>query len=126
MKALRFVMMLGSLLMMSGGILMVITNPCKQDYEVYATEALSFYLKDRVCPQAPAVLGGVVQSYCKTLVDTGRPQIKKIIANTTTRQNFLIFSIYETELSLPSPVPSYQFQTIGVMQNFYTYEAEKL
>ena len=126
MKALQLVMMVGSVMVASSGVLMAITNPGKQDYEVYATHALSFYLKDRVCTQAPAGFGSFVQSYCKTLVDTGQPQIKKIIAATTTQHNFLIFSIYETELSLPSPVPGYQFQTIGIMQNFYTYEAEKL
>jgi hypothetical protein len=126
MKALQLLMMTGGLMVASSGILMVITNPSKHDYEVYATDALSFYLKDRVCSQAPSGFGTVVQSYCKTLVDTGRPQIKKIISTATTQHNFLLFSIYETELSLPPLVPTYQFQTIGVMQNFYTYEAQKL
>ncbi|MEB3309005.1 MAG: DUF4359 domain-containing protein [Snowella sp.] len=126
MKALQMIAVLGGFLLGSSGIVMAITNPCQQDYEVYATDALSFYLKDKICPQAGQSLGGFVQSYCKTLVDTGRPQIKQIIATTTTRQNFLIFSIYETQLSMPSPVPSYQFQTVGVMQNFYTYQADKL
>jgi hypothetical protein len=125
-KALRFVMMLGGLIVASSGILMIITNPSQHDYEVYATDALSFYLKDRVCTQASTDFGSFVQSYCKTLVDTGQPQIKTIISTATTQHNFLIFSIYETELALPAPVPSYGFQTIGVMQNFYTYQAEKL
>jgi hypothetical protein len=126
MKVLRVLTTLGSLLLAGGGLIMMIGNPGPQDYETYATDALSRYLKEQICPQAANNLGGLIQSYCKTLVDTGRPQIHHLITYSTTRKNYLIFSIYATELSLPSPVPTYKFQTIGVMQQFYTYEAEKL
>ena len=105
---------------------MAITNPGQVDYEKYATETLSTYLKEEICPQAQQQLGGLLQSYCKSLVDTGKPQIQKLISQQTTRHNYLIFSIYQTELSLPSPIPSYQFQTVGAFQHFYTYEAQEL
>lgn len=116
----------GGVLLVGSGILMVCNNPGPKDYERYATESLVVHLKEEVCPQAPTNLGPFLQSYCKTLVDTGRPQIKHIIADTTTRQNFLVFSIYETTLALPSPAPTYQFQTLGVMKEFYTYQAQQL
>lgn len=123
---LQVLRILGSLILAGGGLIMVIGNPGQQDYETYATETLTRYLKEQVCSPTSNNLGGLIQSYCKTLVDTGKPQIHQLIATSTTRKNYLIFSIYVTELSLPSPVPTYQFQTIGIMQQFYTYEAEKL
>ncbi len=126
MEALQVVSGMGGFALATIGGLMVITNPGQNDYENYATEALTIYLKQEVCPQAPQELGGFLRSYCKTLVDTGRPQIQRVIANKTIRQNYLLFSVYETELSLPSPVPSYEFGTIGAFQQFYTYEAQEL
>lgn len=108
---------------MGSGTLLAIGNPGTPDYEDYAVETLSTYLKTEICPKAPADFGGFVQSYCKTLVDAGQPQIKQIISQTTNQQNFLLFSIYETTLALPAPLPTYEFQTIGVMKQFYTYQA---
>ncbi|HAC62164.1 MAG TPA: hypothetical protein DCF68_01175 [Cyanothece sp. UBA12306] len=125
MEALQVVSVVGGLAVVTLGGLMIVTNPGQNDYKNYATGALTIYLKEEVCPQAPQALGGFLTSYCKTFVDTGRPQIEKIIANKTIRQNYLLFSIYETELSLPSPVPSYEFATIGAFRQFYTYEAQE-
>lgn len=110
----------------SVGGLMILTNPKQNDYEAYATKALADYLKYEVCPQVSFSLGGALTSYCKTMVDTGRPQIRYIIAQTTVRENYLFFSIYETELLLPATFPGYQFGTIGAFQQFYIYEAEQL
>ena len=105
---------------------MAIGNPDVTAYEDYASETLSDYLKLEVCPQAPPDLGGMLQSYCKTLVDTGRPQIRQVIQRTTTEQNFLLFTLYETTLTLPEPLPSYEVQTIGLMQQFYIVNAAEL
>ncbi|MEB3249577.1 MAG: DUF4359 domain-containing protein [Microcystaceae cyanobacterium] len=126
MNARRWLSSIGSLLLLGSGLLLVLGNPSSQDYERYATDSLSFYLKDEVCSQAGVSLGGLAQSYCKTLVDTSKPQIQNIVSHTTTRRNYLLFSTYATKLSLPDPVPSYEFQTIGVMQQFYTYTADRL
>lgn len=117
---------IGGVMVLASGALMAIGNPGKPDYEDYAVETLSIYLKTEICPKAPADFGGFVQSYCKTLVDAGQPQIKQIIAQTTNQQNFLLFSIYQTTLSLPDPFPTYEFQTIGVMKQFYTYQAMEI
>jgi hypothetical protein len=116
----------GGVMLAAVGGFMTITNPAPQDYEQYATEELTTYLKDNVCTQAPPDFGEVLRSYCKSMVDTGRPKIEQIIALQTRRQNFLLFSIYQTELSMPSPVPSYQFETLGMLHKFYTYQAEQL
>lgn len=105
---------------------MALTNPGQRDYEAYATEQLTSYLKENVCTQVSQELQGLLESYCKSLVDTGQPQLRQLIAEQTTRHNFLLFSIYQTQLSLPSPIPGYEFQTLGMFQQFYTYEAEQI
>ena len=116
------------LVLISVGGMMVVTNPGQVAYEKYATDQMTTYLKEDVCMQIEGKgdFIGVVRSQCKNLVDTGQPQLQKVITQTTKRQNFLLFSIYQTELSLPSPVPSYQFETIGVLQNFYTYQVMEM
>lgn len=124
MEVLQLVNTVGGIALAGISVLMVISNPGQNDYEHYATDAITEYLKQEVCPKAPQ-LGGFLQSYCKTLIDTGRPQIEKVIAKETIRRNYLLFSIYETELLLPFSVPSYEFSTIGAFQKFYTYEVQE-
>ncbi|MEA5534767.1 DUF4359 domain-containing protein [Crocosphaera sp. XPORK-15E] len=125
MEALHLVTVFSGVALGGVGACLILTNPGQSDYESYATEALTTYLKQEVCVQASGNFGGFLSSYCKTFVDTGRPHIQKVIANKTIRQNYVLFSIYETELFLPSPVPNYQFETIGAFQQFYTYQADQ-
>ncbi len=125
MNILHLVKVVGGVSLIGLGTSMVLTNPGQRDYETYATDTLTTYLKQEVCPQKSGGLGGFLASNCKTLVDTGKPHIKTVIAKKTLRQNYLLFSIYETELLLPSPVPNYEFGTIGVFQQFYTYQADE-
>jgi hypothetical protein len=106
--------------------LMALTNPAQRDYEAYATEELTSYLKENVCTQVAQELQGLLESYCKSLIDTGQPHLHQLIVQQTTRRNFLLFSIYQTQLSLPSPIPGYEFQTLGIFQQFYTYDAEQI
>jgi hypothetical protein len=113
---------------MSFGIVMMMTNPGQVAYEEYAAGKLTTYLKKDLCMQIRELgdLQGILRTQCKNLVDTGRPQLEQVISLGTKRQNFLLFSIYQTELELPSPVPSYQFDTIAILQNFYTYQAMEI
>ncbi len=126
MKGSKVTAMVGGLVLGVMGGMLIVTNPGQREYEAYATDALSTYLKQEVCNQVAQELRGALTSYCKTLVDTGRPQIQQIIAQKTIRANYLLFSIYETKLWMPSPVPSYQFTSLGIFEQFYTYEADEL
>lgn len=103
---------------------MAITNPDSSTYEEYAVEQLTTYLKTDACSQVPKAFETLVQN-CSSLIDSNRPQIKQIIVRSTQRQNFILFSIYRTNLSITSVVPLYRFQTVGIMQNFYTYSAKQ-
>jgi Domain of unknown function (DUF4359) len=104
---------------------MAITNPDSSAYEEYAVEKLTFYLKHDVCSQVPQAFESLAQNSCASLIESNRPQIQKVIARSTQRQNFILFSIYRTNLSISPVVPLYRFQTVGLMQNFYTYGAEQ-
>ncbi len=108
------------------GAAMALTNPSQDTYEAYAVEQLTTFLKEEACMEVPSVFGNVLQRQCKTFVDTGRPQIQQIIAQTTERQNFIFFSIYRTNLAIGPVLPVYHFETLGVFQNFYVYQAEQL
>jgi Domain of unknown function (DUF4359) len=125
MKLVRFGgVVVGAIAVAVGGILLT-TNPNRSDYEQYATREITGYLKKGVCDKAQASLEvqGLARGYCKALVDTGRPLLQEAIASGTTRKNFILFSVYQTELSFPDPVPSYQFSTIAFLEKFFTYEA---
>ncbi|HHP7232452.1 MAG TPA: DUF4359 domain-containing protein [Xenococcaceae cyanobacterium] len=101
---------------------LIATNPGSKKYEQYAAKALNYYLKDTVCQEVTEVL----ENPCSILVDLARPQLTAAIAQTTRRKNFLVFSIYQTDLSILSALPNYQFETIGILDYFYTYQADKL
>ena len=126
MKGSQLPLIAGGIALAGIGGLMAITNPGQNAYQQYATEELSAYLKDNVCPQLPKGLQNFLQSQCKALVDVGRPQIEQLISHQTRRQNFILFSIYQTNLSVTESFPSYHFETVGILQNFYIYQAEQL
>lgn len=128
MKVLQVIAAIGGVALVGLGSVMALTNPGRDDYEEFAVEKLTTYLKDDACPQAPTVpgIGDLLQRQCKTLVDTGRPQIQQIISQTTQTQNFLFFTIYRTDLKITPILPVYHFETVGVFQKFYIYQAQKL
>lgn len=125
MKNLRLVAYVGAAALAGVGIALAITNPSQPEYEEYAVQRLTEYLKSDVCTKAPDLLGGLIQRNCSVLVDSGRPQIQQLVSQNTQRQNFILFSVYNTDLSLNQLVPAYHFETVGAFQNFYTYKAEK-
>jgi hypothetical protein len=125
MKVRQVVIAIGGVALAVLGVSMALTNPGKDAYEQYAVETLTTYLKDEACMQAPSIFGNVLRNQCKSLVDTGRPQIEQIITQSTQQHNFIFFSIYRTDLEVGAFLPAYQFHTLGVFQNFYTYQAEE-
>lgn len=115
------------LLSVTGGFFLVfstvlfLTNPNSTKYEQFATEALIRYTKENICPAKSANLEEAIKSQlCNLMVDTGKGQIPKLIASNTQRGNYLLFSIYRTNLYI------YQFETIGIFNNFYVIGATKI
>jgi len=107
------------------GVTMAKTNPSQVEYEEYAVQRLTKYLKTDVCKKSTNFIENLIHFNCDKLVDSANPQIQEIIARTTERQNYIIFSIYRTDLKINSLIPSYKFETVGALDQFYTYTAEK-
>ena len=126
MKGLKIVATaIGGVALAGLGAAMALTNPSQDTYQEYAVEQLTTYLKDEACTQAPKAFEGFLRRQCKVLVDTARPQLQQIISQTTERQNFILFSVYRTDLNIGPFVPAYHFETIGVFHKFYIYQADK-
>lgn len=125
MKVRQVVTAIGGVALVGLGVAMALTNPSRESYEQYAIEQLTTYLKNDACMKAPSIFGNVLQRQCKSLVDTGRPQIEQVISQSTQRQNFIFFSIYRTNLEVGPFLPAYHFETLGAFQKFYIYRAEE-
>lgn len=107
------------------GVTMAKTNPSQVEYEEYAVQRLTEYLKTDVCKKTTNIIENLIHFNCDKLVDSANPQMQEIIVRTTERQNYIIFSIYRTDLKINSWLPSYKFETVGAFEQFYTYTAEK-
>lgn len=119
------------------GVAMAVTNPGPEAYEIYATEQLSRQLEDQVCGKTPVFLGNV----CGSILEDNQTWLREFVAESTQRQNFVILSIYTTDLStsellaqiLPAGLnlsveglPTYHAETVGIFRQFYTYNAKRL
>jgi Domain of unknown function (DUF4359) len=101
---------------------MAVTNPKESAYEEYATEQLTQYVDENVCAEA-----GFLKEQCTRLLESGRSKLQQEIAKQTQTQNWFIFTIYQTELSvsfLPF-VPSYHVETLGAFNSFHIYKIQK-
>ncbi|MEH2401511.1 DUF4359 domain-containing protein [Nostoc sp.] len=107
------------------GVTMAKTNPSQVEYEEYAVQRLTQYLKTDVCKKTPNIIENLIRFNCDKLVDSANPQIQEIVARTTERQDYMIFSIYRTDLKINSWMPSYKFETVGAFNQFYTYTAKE-
>ena len=106
-------------------VAMVKSNPSEASYQQYAVKELSSYLKSNVCKKSLGILDKLINNQCGKFVDTASPQMRDIIAASTERHDFIIFSIYRTELKVNDWVPSYKFETVGAFDKFYTYNAQQ-
>ena len=108
------------------GAIAFFTNPGQQKYRQYADAILKTELQDRVCTEVSKDLAQWLESQCYILVSTATPYLVEVVDRQTIRHNFLLFSIYQADLPLPSPLPTYHLETLGILGNFYTYQAKKL
>lgn len=112
------------------GALMVSTNPSPEQFEVYALEQM----KTELCRQIPAGL----EKQCPRFLEENKASVKRMIHENTQRRDYYFFSRYQTSLSLRSvlppgvmpflalmPIPSgYDLETVGILGNFYIYQAQ--
>jgi hypothetical protein len=137
MKALTIMAYVGVFGLAAFGVAMAKTNPSQVEYEEYAARRLTEYLNTNVCKKTPKFIENVIQFNCRQVVDSAQPRLREIIADSTVRQDFIVFSIYRTDLNVNSLIPAlrldsilpstpgYQFETLGAFNQFYTYKAEQ-
>lgn len=113
--------------LLGAGVALAVTNPGQDAFEEFAVQRI----REDACKRVPLGL----EKDCPRFVDDNRAEIKRIITRNTERQDFIIFSFYQTDLSVRSLIPglsllpglpSYHFETVGLFGKFYIYEAEKL
>ncbi|MBD2175438.1 DUF4359 domain-containing protein [Pseudanabaena sp. FACHB-1998] len=90
---------------------MAITNPSKERYVTYATEQFAETGKTSIC--AGDNIPIAAQQSCKFVISQGKGVIKSIVENSTKQQNFVLFSLYETDL------PNQKITTIAAFGNFF-------
>lgn len=117
---------IGGVMLMAIAAIACVTNPGEKKYQEYANQALQTRAKDQVCAQVASDLGVWLEGQCQILMATASPYLAEVINQQSTRHNFLLFSIYQADITLPSPLPEYRVLTIGVLDNFYIYQAQKL
>ena len=111
-----------SVLVVGGlGGLMAMTNPSRSAYEAYGVEQLGDLAKSQ-CDRAPAGFGTILQAPCRAAIESFKPQLRPMLAAATTRQNFIFFSIYRSDISVPAANFTAQVESIGIFDHFYTYK----
>jgi Domain of unknown function (DUF4359) len=125
MKISTIITFLGVAAVAASGVAMAKTNPSETEYQAYATQELTEYAKANVCKKTPSFISKLINSNCENLLESANPQMRDLIASSTQRHDFVIFSLYRTEFKLNSWLPSYKFESVGALDNFYTYKAEK-
>ncbi|MFS8783377.1 DUF4359 domain-containing protein [Synechococcus sp. R6-6] len=96
-------------------------------YRTHAGQQLAAYATREYCAQIPSFLVTLIEE-CHALVRELQPELEALFMRQTRRQNFILFSLYTTDLSLLNfgslgiSLPTYHFETLAVAGQFYTYE----
>jgi hypothetical protein len=123
MKTLTIITLIGATGLASLGVVMAQTNPEQTKYEDYALQRLNKFLTTDVCKGTQGLIESWLNLKCDKLVASANPQIRLVIADTTERENYLLFSVYRTEIKVSSWLPGYKLETVGAFNQFYTYNA---
>jgi hypothetical protein len=123
MKGLKTIAIIGGITVAAVGAVLAATNPGQDAYEQFATEQLTAYLETNLCEKRANELD--LASQCKSLLRSNQSRIREFIADGTERRNYLLFSTYTTNLSVLPFLPSYRFESVGVLRQFHVYEAKQ-
>lgn len=116
--------------LLAAGIGLAATNPSPERYAEAAAEHMSQELQSAACKDlSPSFL----QTACQTAIGQAQPALKQLVLRNTQRQNFGLFSLYHTKLSLselvPPPLgdrlPTQEFEAIGIGLIFIPYRMER-
>jgi Domain of unknown function (DUF4359) len=99
------------------------TNPSRAAYENYAIDLVGELGREQ-CDRAPGGLGVVLQAPCRAAIESFKPKLRPLLAATSRRQNFFLFSLYKSELAIPGVNFNLNMESIGICNNFFTYKAQ--
>jgi hypothetical protein len=99
-----------------------LTNPDRVAYENYAVDRIGEIAKDQ-CDQAPSGLGIVLKGPCRAAIESYKPQLRPLLAATTTHQNWILFSIYKSDISIPAANFNAKVESIGIFNRFFIYKS---
>jgi Domain of unknown function (DUF4359) len=109
------------LLFLGMAIGLILTNPNHATYETYATEQIAELAKEQ-CNQVPRGYVSLFHSPCRTAIEIFKPELRLLVAAHTQRQNWYLVSIYRSEIVIPGVKSNVAMESIGVLNNFYTYK----
>lgn len=109
---------------------LAVTNPDQEAYADFAAETLATEARTALCEQENGLggllgeIGDVIGETLGNLCDRalteeriiGQENIEQFISENTQRQNFLVFSIYTTE------IPAVRVKSVGVLNRFIPFE----
>ncbi|MEM1367681.1 MAG: DUF4359 domain-containing protein [Cyanobacteria bacterium P01_H01_bin.15] len=119
----KWVALLGSSLGVVGAAILALTNPSLDAYVEFAEDELVSYLQTQGCQELAAELGSQGRLYCGVLLNISRPAIAELLRQNTEVRNFLVFSLYETELSLLDLL-EIETATLGIGDSFVILDLE--
>jgi hypothetical protein len=126
MKSSQILLGIVGLAVLGGAGLMALTNPDETAFGEFALQQV----KTQGCKEVPQI----IREQCPQFVQDNQAQVKKLIIQSTQRENYGLFSIYRTNLSTRSIVPNlpifldlpaFQLETVGMFGKFYIYQAEQ-
>ncbi|MEB3183384.1 MAG: DUF4359 domain-containing protein [Cyanobacteriota bacterium] len=116
--------MIGAGVAAAAGLGLMFTNPGHQEFERFAAEQLTQAAEDELCgDDGLPVLARLVVRDCAGLIRSQRGLFGKLALAATQRRNFVLFSLYRTDLGgqrvLPDwSIPRYRAVTLAVAGRF--------
>ncbi|MEY2978914.1 MAG: DUF4359 domain-containing protein [Prochlorotrichaceae cyanobacterium] len=120
----------GAILVGAAGILGV-TNPSPDQYADFAAKKAVTYLETEVCTRKVPIFGNSFQDECVTAVQSPDTQsrVRSLMLENTERQNYVLFSLYKTDLNVQDLIPflpgnllpQYQAESLGILTFFHTF-----
>ena len=123
-KKISFLTAFGATSLVCLGAVMAATNPTPKAYSNHATHELTRYADSTICAEAPTVFG--LNDECRSLLKSNQAEIQDFIISNTDRRNFFFFSVYTTDLSIASFLPTYHVQTVAIFQRFYVVDIDSV
>lgn len=109
-----------------------VTNPSPEQYADFAAQKAVNYLETEICTASLPIVGNSFQDECVKTIQSPA-QVRSLMLENTQRQNYILFSIYKTDLNIQDLVPflpgnllpQYQAESLGILTFFHTFTTKK-